>query len=78
MEEYKENYIKKLLKDFQKECKDLGFKYLITVGGEIRIHASPTYLANIIMETLKSLPLKGRQCTITLLLELLEEDIEEE
>lgn len=78
MENYKENYINKLLEDFKKECKELGAKYVIAVGGEIRIHASPTYLANIIMETLKSLPSKGRQCTITLLLELLEKEIEEE
>ena len=78
MEEYKVNFLKNRLRAFEKECKDLGFKYLIAVGGEIRIHASPTYLANIIMETLKSLPSKGRQCTITLLLELLEKEIEEE
>ena len=78
MEDYKENFIKKFLKDFEEKCKELGAKYVIAVGGEIRIHASPTYLANIIMETLKSLPSKGRQCTITLLLELLEKEIEEE
>lgn len=77
MEEYKVNFLKNRLRAFEEECKDLGFEYLIAVGGEIRIYASPTYLANIIMKTLKSLPSKGRQCTITLLLELLEDEIAE-
>lgn len=77
MEEYKKIFLKNLLRAFEKECKDLGFKYLIAVGSEIRIHASPIYLANAIMETLKGLPPVGREKTITLLLELLEDEIAE-
>lgn len=29
MEEYKVNFLKNLLRAFEKECKELGFKYLI-------------------------------------------------
>lgn len=78
MEEYKENFLKNLLRAFEKECKDLGFKYLIAVGPEIRIHAHPMYLANVIIEGLKGLPPEGRQRTITLMMELLEKEIEED
>lgn len=78
MEEYKVNFLKNLLRAFEKECKDLGFKYLIAVGGEIRIHAHPMYLANSIIEILKGLPAEGKRSTITLMLELLEKEIEEE
>ena len=76
--EKKEELIKKLAEDLKEKCKELDLQYLIAVGDETRIHASPTYLANTIMETLKILPATGRQCTIILLLELLEKEIEEE
>lgn len=81
MEEYKEIFLKNLLRAFEKECKDLGFKYLIAVDKDIRIHATPIYLANAIIETLKGLPPEGRERTIRLMLEAIEEeeeDIEEE
>lgn len=74
----KKESTKKLLKDFEEKCKDLGAYYLIAVGSEIRIHAHPKYLANAIIETLKGLPPEGRNSTITLMMELLEKEIEED
>lgn len=78
MGNYKEDCIKKLLKDFEEKCKELGAKYLIAVDKDIRIHATPIYLANAIIETLKGLPPEGRERTLGLMLEAIEEEEEED
>lgn len=74
----KEELINKLLEDLVKECKQLGVKYVIAVNMEIKTHATALYLATMIWNILKGLPSEGRQITITLLLQLLEKEIEEE
>ncbi|MBR2368998.1 MAG: hypothetical protein IKA83_02450 [Paludibacteraceae bacterium] len=74
----KEELINKLLEDLVKECKQLGVKYVIAVNMEIKTHATALYIATMIWNILKGLPSEGRQITITLLLQLLEKEIEEE
>lgn len=73
----KKERAQKLLKDFEEKCKQLDVQYLIAVGSDISIHAESSFIANAIMDTLKGLSAKGRQITITLLLQLLEKEIEE-
>lgn len=75
--EFKKALITKLLEDFTEKCKELDVQYLIAVGSDISIHAESSFIANAIMDTLKGLSAKGRQITITLLLQLLEKEIEE-
>lgn len=75
--ENKKERAKKLLKDFEEKCKELDVQYLIAVGSDISIHAESSFIANAIMDTLKGLSAKGRHITITLLLQLLEKEIEE-
>ena len=77
MGNYKEELIKKLLEDFEKKCKELDVQYLIAVGSDISIRAESSFIANAIMDTLKGLQARGRQITITLLLQLLEKEMEE-
>ena len=74
----KKEKTKKLLEDFTEKCKELDVQYLIAVGSDISIRAESSFIANAIMDTLKGLPAKGRHITITLLLQLLEKEIEEE
>lgn len=75
--EFKKALITKLLEDFTEKCKELDVQYLIAVGSDISIHAESSFIANAIMDTLKGLSAKGRKITITLLLQLLEKEIEE-
>lgn len=77
MKELKKNLINKLLKDFDKECKDLGVKYIIAVDTEIKTHATALYIATAIWYILKTLPSEGRRRVITLLMEYIKEEIAE-
>lgn len=77
METYKENFIKKQLKEFEKLSKDLGVKYIIAIETEIKTHATALYIATVIWHILKSIPSEGRQRVITLLMEYIEEEIAE-
>lgn len=76
--ENKKERAKKLLKDFEEKCKELGAYYLIAVGSEIKIEAHPMYLSNVIWGVLAGIPSEARESVLELLLQKAEEKEEEE